>query len=206
MAGHRFNPEKAAMLLDPKRKELVDPVVIISLLHIQEGDIIADFGAGNGFFTVPIANKTKETVYAIDVQEQMLHYLKKQAQQEGVTNIEYVLGDVKNIPLKSKSIDKGLIAFVIHEVSNLDPAVEEMFRVIKPNGKLLILDWEAIESEMGPPVHERISSKKLNDYFRQKGFQPELFRFHEAIYGMLITNGKNEVNSSIFHDPKEGTS
>lgn len=66
MTGHRFRPEKAGKLLDPKRKNIVSPEQVMDVLEIKLGDIVADLGAGNGYFTVPIAQKTKAPVYAIE--------------------------------------------------------------------------------------------------------------------------------------------
>lgn len=187
MTGHRFNPEKAEKLLDPKRKELVSPEQVLSLLEIQEGEMVADLGAGNGYFTVPIAKITKETVYAVDVQPQMLDFLKEHAQKEGVTNIECITSNINDVPLNSDSVDKVLIAFVIHEIPNLDDVLNEVKRILKPNGKFLILEWEAVESEMGPPLHERIPSKNLEEYFKKREIHTELFHLNKIIYGILIT-------------------
>lgn len=89
MAGHRFHPEKAEKLLDPKRKEIIAPEQAIEILQIGIQDVIVDLGAGNGYFTVPMAKKTKEKVYAVDVQQEMLEFLKKHAEKEQVDNIEY---------------------------------------------------------------------------------------------------------------------
>lgn len=97
MVGHRFNPEKAEKLLDPKRKQYISPEKVNSFLQINKDDVIADLGAGNGFFTVPFAKETKKKVYAIDVQDDMLQLLKKHASNEKVENIEYILGDLKKL-------------------------------------------------------------------------------------------------------------
>ncbi len=59
MAGHRFHHSKAEKLLNPKRRELIAPEEVVSLLHISERDVVADLGAGNGYFTVPIAKVAK---------------------------------------------------------------------------------------------------------------------------------------------------
>lgn len=187
MTGHRFRPEKAGKLLDPKRKNIVSPEQVMDILEIKLGDIVADLGAGNGYFTVPIAQQTKELVYAIDVQSEMLELLKEHAEKEEVTGIEYILSDISNTSLRDHSVDKVLIAFVIHEVPNFDEVLQEVKRIVKPGGKLLILEWAVVESEMGPPLHERIASKDLQNQVRSKGFQSTVFQLHETIYGLLVT-------------------
>jgi len=188
LAGHLFNSEKAGRLLDPKRKEYIAPEQVMSLLKINKNDVIADLGAGNGYFTVPIAKETTTNVYAIDVQDDMLQLLKKHARHEKVDNIEYILGDVEETSLPSQSVDKGIMAFVYHEVANPDAVLREIQRILKPDGKFLIVEWEAVESEIGPPLNERIPSKKLLEYINTRFKQTDLISFHSSVYGILINN------------------
>lgn len=187
MAGHRFHPEKAEKLLDPKRKEIIAPERAIEILQIGTQDVIVDLGAGNGYFTVPMAKMTKEKVYAVDVQQEMLEFLKTHAEKEQVDNIEYILEDVSNTSLPSRLADKGLMSFVFHEVDDHDAVLAEIQRVMKPNGKFLIIEWEAVESEMGPPLHERIPSQQLLEYMKTKYQNVEFFSFHPTVYGILLT-------------------
>ncbi|MFX3624814.1 MAG: class I SAM-dependent methyltransferase [Ectobacillus sp.] len=187
MAGHRFNPEKAGRLLDPKRQQIVPSEKVIEILGVEKDDVIADLGAGNGYFTVPIAKITEVPVYAIDIEPKMLDFLQEHAQREGVTDIQYITSDITQVPLDSGAVDKALIAFVAHEVPSLDDLFAEMRRMINPGGKLLILEWEAVQSEMGPPLHERIPSQKLKELLEQKGFAVELFTISEPVYGLLVS-------------------
>ena len=64
--------------------------------------------------------------------------------------------------------------------------MDEIRRIMKPNGQFLFIEWEVINSEMGPPVHERIASSNLLAYLKTKTSQVEFIRFHPAIYGVLI--------------------
>ncbi|MEC5189302.1 class I SAM-dependent methyltransferase [Geobacillus thermodenitrificans] len=186
MTGHRFHHEHAERLLDPKRKEWIDPEKAISMLSVKPDDTIMDLGAGNGYFTIPLAQATNGNVYAVDVQPEMIELLKQRAQQLGMTNIQYQVADVVSTSLSSRSIDKGIMAFVFHEVEQKDAAIDEIRRVMKPDGTFLLIEWEAIESEMGPPLHERIPSDQLLSYMKQKAGHVELVRFHPAVYGLLI--------------------
>lgn len=186
MAGHRFHYEKAEKLLDPKRKEWISPEQVISVLSVLRDDVIADLGAGNGYFTIPLAKETNEKVHAVDVQPEMIQLLKQRAEQMAITNIEYQVADVSSTALPSHSIDKGLMAFVFHEVEPKDAVMDEIRRIMKPNGQFLFIEWEVINSEMGPPVHERIASSNLLAYLKTKTSQVEFIRFHPAIYGVLI--------------------
>jgi 2-polyprenyl-3-methyl-5-hydroxy-6-metoxy-1,4-benzoquinol methylase len=82
--GHRFNPEKASKLLDPKRKQLISVETVIRLLEIKDNDVIADLGAGNGYFSIPMAKSTDMEIYAIDIEPKMLQFLQDYADSEDV--------------------------------------------------------------------------------------------------------------------------
>ncbi|PGT80510.1 class I SAM-dependent methyltransferase [Bacillus sp. AFS040349] len=186
MAGHRFNPDKADRLLDPKRRELVAPEQVIKELKVNQENVIADLGAGNGFFTIPLARATIQRVYAVDIEEKMLNLLKENATSENIDNIQYILSDLENISLNNEVVDKVLVAFVVHEIPNLKKALSEFKRILKQNGTLLILEWEAIEMEMGPPLHERIPSERMKEILKENNLSPSIIHFSEAVYGAII--------------------
>lgn len=187
MAGHIFNPDNADRLLDPKRIERLPPEKIMDELTLSNDDIVADLGAGNGFFTLPIARKTSQTVYAVDIEPKMLALLKKRAEEDGIENIKYVTSNLEEINLPSNSINKVLVSFVIHEVPHMDKALNEIKRILKPGGKALIIEWEAKEMDMGPPLHERIPSNKLMKFIQDQGFNVTLTYLNEANYALKIT-------------------
>lgn len=116
----------------------------------------------------------------------MIELLKQRAAKLAVTNIEYRVADVASTALPSHSVDKGIMAFVFHEVEQKEAALDEIRRVMRPNGQFLLIEWETMESEMGPPLHERIPSEELFSYVKQKAGNVELVRFHPAVYGLLI--------------------
>nr|WP_285890655.1 methyltransferase domain-containing protein [Halalkalibacter oceani] len=168
--------------MSTKRKELIPPNMVIEMLDLNMKDTVADLGAGNGYFTLPIAKGVKKTVYAVDIEPKMLEMLKVNAVEEQIDNINYVVSDIENIQLDL--VNKALITFVIHEVPNLDKALCEIKRILKPGGQLLLLEWEAVETEMGPPLHERIPSQKLGELLRGNGFDIEVTHLNPAIYAI----------------------
>lgn len=187
MAGHRFNPEHVQKLHDPKRKKLLPAEEIIRNFGIGQGDKVVDLGAGSGYFTIPTAKETKDDVYAVDIEPKMLKVLKERAAAENVENIRYIVSDLENIPLENDAADKIIVAFVLHEVGNVSNALDEIKRILKPGGNVLVLEWEAVETEMGPPLTERIPSQKLVETLRQHGFETELSHPSEAYYAVVLT-------------------
>lgn len=157
----RFNPEKADKLMAEERYQLLQPEKLIRSLDIQQNDIIADLGAGTGFFTIPLAQMTTNPVYAIDIEPKMLVYLKEHALNHEITHINELESNLNTIPLADSSIDKLVAAFVLHEVADLDKTLQEIARVIKKGGKIMLVEFEATSTPTGPPVDIRIASIDL---------------------------------------------
>ncbi|WP_085524389.1 class I SAM-dependent methyltransferase [Tuberibacillus sp. Marseille-P3662] len=187
MSGHRFKPENADKLLSDDRKQRLPYDQVIDRLALDPNDVVADLGAGNGYFTIPMANHTEETVYAVDIELKMLEMLKKRAKETHVENIEYVNSDLETIPMDDHSIDKVLIAFVIHEVPSVVNTLNEIKRILKPGGTVMVIEWEAVESEDGPPLHERLASKELMKVLQDHGFQATPYQLNAINYAIEAT-------------------
>ncbi|SDQ79481.1 class I SAM-dependent methyltransferase [Virgibacillus salinus] len=184
MSDKRFNPNKADKLLSEERKESLKPNKIIDKIGIRERDRVADLGAGNGFFTIPIAERTNEVVYAVDIESQMLKLLEKRADEQQIENIQYIVSDLEGINLKDDSVNKVLVAFVIHEVESIKNALNEIKRILKPGGEIMIIEWEAIETKSGPPLNHRISSTKMMDILRNNDFKADLIPLNDTNYAV----------------------
>lgn len=187
MARHRFNPENIHKLHDPKRAKLLPQEDILRKLNIAPGDRVADLGAGSGYFTLPIAKATGTNVYAVDIELKMLDELKRRAEAANIHHIRYIVGDVEDIPLEDDVVDKVMVAFVLHEVGNLSNALKEIKRILKPGGKGLVLEWEAVKSEMGPQAARRIPSARLEETLQRHGFDTVLTHPHETYYAIELT-------------------
>jgi ubiquinone/menaquinone biosynthesis C-methylase UbiE len=185
--GHRFNPEHAAKLLSDRRREMLPPEQILAKLKIHSEHKVCDLGAGNGYFTIPIAGLTRGKVYAVDVEPKMLELLKNRANDAGIQNIEYKVADIAHTDLPDGSINRVFSSFVMHEVPDLDTVIEEVKRILDSQGQALILDWEKVESESGPPLHVRIPSEQLKEAFQAKGFKVLKEMIIPEVYALTLT-------------------
>lgn len=174
--AHRFDPKHVDKLMNPERHKLLPPSEILAPLSIQTGDVVADIGCGPGFFTLPAAEMTSGTVYGVDVEPQMLDYLTERAKESGIKNIQVVQSDAEHINLPDASADKLMYAFVLHEVGDLGQGIAEMKRLLRPGGKVLVLEWEKKETEAGPPVEERLEAAELERELQKSGFQTVIIR------------------------------
>ncbi|QHJ70170.1 class I SAM-dependent methyltransferase [Planococcus halotolerans] len=185
MDEKRFNPDEAGVLYSEERKASLPPDSIIEYLNLNMDDAIADLGAGNGYFTLPLAAKTENQVYAVDIEPRMLALLENLAEKEGMTNIRYIESDLENIQLNDCSVDKVMAAFVIHEVPDPAEAFREIKRILKPDGRFLLLEWETVETEIGPPLEDKISSADMAALLEQNGFTAEIIQLNEKNYGII---------------------
>jgi len=93
-------------------------------------------------------------------------------------NLKTVLCDKDSIPVPENSVDKILMAFVLHEVDDARAYLKMLRQILKPGGTLFIVEWSPVESPMGPPLHERLSKEDIEKYFSDAGF--ELLRFEDV--------------------------
>ncbi|WP_373895225.1 class I SAM-dependent methyltransferase [Virgibacillus natechei] len=190
MHNKRFDPKNADKLVSEERKAELQPEKIIEHLHVSEYDTVADLGAGPGLFTLALAKLTGSDVYAVDIEPEMLERLKRNAEAEDIKNIKTIESDLENINLADHSVTRVLNTFVIHEVTDINQAIDEMKRILKPGGYLLLVDWEAVETESGPPLEIRIPSKEMETLLKENGFSTELFQLDAEHYA--IRARKNE--------------
>ncbi|MFD1361065.1 class I SAM-dependent methyltransferase [Lentibacillus salinarum] len=189
MTDKRFNPRNADKLVSDERKAQLQPEKVIVHLNVSSGDTVADLGAGPGLFTIPLAKLTECDVYAVDIEPEMLERLNQNAEKENIGNIQSVVSDLENVNLPDHSVTRVLNTFVIHEVGSIDRTIEEMKRILKPGGYLLLMDWEAVDSESGPPLEIRIPSEKMESMLKEHGFETELFYSDSEHYAIKAQKG-----------------
>jgi ubiquinone/menaquinone biosynthesis C-methylase UbiE len=140
-----------------KRNEgdFCDPHKVFHQLAIKEGSKVVDLGAGTGAYTKLFANAVGSTgtVYALDVQKDILQRLKRDLDQKGYTNITYIWANVEKpegTKIASNSVDFVFISNVLFQVESVDSVLTEVYRILKPKGRVAIVDWSESFNGMGP--------------------------------------------------------
>jgi ubiquinone/menaquinone biosynthesis C-methylase UbiE len=172
MSERRFNPANRAKLDNPERRRALPPEQLLQMLNIKANEDILDLGAGTGYFTIPAAQITNGSVYALDVSPQMLEVIRDQANEQNLRNIKLVEGVIEHIPLEDNAVDHVIASFVLHEVE-LSISLGEIRRVLREGGLCFCLEWEMKEEDKGPPLDHRIHSDELKKAFVQHGFTVE---------------------------------
>jgi ubiquinone/menaquinone biosynthesis C-methylase UbiE len=152
--------------------DFLDPKSIIKRhLKPKVSMVAADFGCGSGGWAIPLARILEEgKVYAIDLLEEPLSALRSKIRTENIVNIEVVKADVEKIILRllANSTDIVLMTNLLFQAKNKEGIFAEGQRVLKPGGKLLVIDWSE-DAALGPNV--RITPVAVNELAKRFGFK-----------------------------------
>ena len=166
--GRKFFDTKRAQKLDNagRIKDLRPQELFKDVAGINTGNICVDFGSGTGIFALPMAKLagSKGKVYAIDSSVEILAYIKAK---NPPSNLVLVQSDVERTGLDSQIADICLLAFILHEVKEPARVIAEAIRLLKSNGRLVIVEWKAELDSPGPPQGKRISREQIGRWFRQ---------------------------------------
>jgi len=168
---HKFDPSQKKALDSPERLEVLDPYRILSWAGVSSGHTLADIGCGTGFFSIPASQLVQETgsVYGIDISREMLASLQIKAKRKQIKNIKIMQSQECEIPLEKRTLDFALLAFVLHEVSDRVKFLKDVAVYLKPDGRLILLEWKKKKDVEGPPFKDRISLRKML-YLAEKAY------------------------------------
>ncbi len=184
----KFDPAGKKRLDDPGRKLIMDPDKILPQLDILKGQLVADIGAGTGYFSVPFADFVGPSgkVYAIDISQSMLDSLLEKAEARGIRNIVPVLSEEDTIPIDDGIVDMAFMSMVLHELDG-DGTLQEVRRILRPGGRLAVLDWRKKETEDGPPLWHRLSQEEAIEKCEKAGFAfSKIFDTSPGMYGLVF--------------------
>lgn len=172
---HRFPAERCHVLKDEERRRWLPPEPVLQAAGIPAGVTVIDVGAGTGFWTGPLSKAVGPSgkVIAADVEPVMLDELRALAQAEGLTNVEVVQSEEFRIPLDDHVADAVVLGFVLHEPSNPPALLHEVTRLLRPGGRILVIDWHKRPMEKGPPIEHRLSEEETREMLRSEEFAVE---------------------------------
>ena len=152
-----------------------DPTKNIDQCGIQAGMEISDFGAGSGFYTIAAAKALMSTgrVYAVDAQKDLLTKLKNNAVREGLYNVEVIWGDIEKnngTKLRGETIDLVFICNVLFQVGDKAGVIAEIKRILKPAGRMLVVDWTDSFGGIGPKPEMIVPKNIVMDMCEHAGF------------------------------------
>ena len=145
---------------DPERDAWQKPHAVIEALALKPNAVVADLGAGTGYFAMRLAHMvSKGRVYGVDLEPKMVKYLAERAKKEGLKNLSAVQGTPSDAKLPAK-VDLVLLVDVYHHIDAREAYFGKLAAALKPGGRVAIIDFNA-SSKVGPPVRERMTAEQV---------------------------------------------
>jgi ubiquinone/menaquinone biosynthesis C-methylase UbiE len=154
---------------DPKRDAWQKPHEVIQALALKPDAIVADIGAGTGYFAVRLAHMVPDgRVYAVDTEPDMVKHLAERAKANGVNNLTAVAGKADDARLPEKA-DVLLLVDVYHHIDKREAYFRKLGDALKPAGRVAIIDFTP-EAAMGPPKAARVAAARVKAELKAAGY------------------------------------
>lgn len=160
-------------LEDPKRDAYQKPHEVIMALGLRAGEIIADIGAGSGYFTFRLAHEVGEKgrVYAVDVSPDMIVHINRRIRELKVSNVVSVLAEPDDPLLGDRSVDRFFFCDSWHHIENQTQYLSVMKRMLKPKGEVVMIDFHKKDLPVGPPLQMKIAREDVIEQLESNGFR-----------------------------------
>lgn len=150
------------MLQDDDRRRFMPPDRVVLLSGARAGETVVDLGAGTGFLTQSLIEAVGPAgrVIAVDVEPVMLDEIRTLVDRRDLRGVDIVLAEESSVPLPSATADLIVILCVLHEPPEPMPFLREVVRLLKPEGRVLVIDWHDRPTDGGPPLEYRVSEEE----------------------------------------------
>ena len=140
----------------PDREEEERPSLVMENLELEADDVVADIGAGSGYFTflmAPLVPKGK--VLAVDIQPEMLKFIEGKKKLKRQPNVDPILGTIEDVNLPENSVDLAILVDAYHEFSHPREMGESIVEGLKPGGRLVLLEYRGEDPSVPiKPLHK----------------------------------------------------
>ncbi len=171
MHEEAWTRERAEAVLDaPERRQTQDPFALWRRAGLFAGAVVVDVGAGSGYFAFPAAELVGRggRVYAVDVSAELVDLLRERSRQRDAANVLPLRSTPDHIPLGDRLADFVLLANVLHGVP--PSTLVEVRRILKPDGRLVNVDWKKEPTPGGPPAEARLTPQEAEAALVRHGF------------------------------------
>ncbi len=145
-----------------------------TLLTLMPPMVVADLGAGEGTFSQLLARRSKKVI-AVDNSEKMVEYGRELAAKHGVKNLEYRKGDLEAVPIRDATVDLAFFSQALHHAQHPERAVAEAWRILKPGGRIVVLDLLRHSYEEARELYADLwlgfTEVEVTRFLRQAGFK-----------------------------------
>lgn len=154
------------------RQQEENTALSIGKLPINAASIVADIGAGTGYYTFRIAKKVPQgKVYAVEVQDEFIQYLNQKKKELGQQNVQVIKGTATSPNLPDASVDLAIMVDVYHELLYPHEVLQALHKTLKPGGKLLLLEYRAEDPTIEIKELHKLSVAQANKELAANGFK-----------------------------------
>jgi ubiquinone/menaquinone biosynthesis C-methylase UbiE len=173
--AHRLHGDPAAYIAaldDPKRDAYQKPHEVVQALAIKDGELIADIGAGSGYFTLRLAQHVGDSgrIYAVDVNPDMVRHLHRRVRDMRLLNVSPILAPPDD-PLLPQPVDRFVVVDVWHHIEDQAAYLALMKKNLKPGGQVVMIDFHKRPLPVGPPEAMKIAREDLLAQMKTHGFE-----------------------------------
>ena len=156
--------------------DLIDSAKVLAMMDVKPGSTFLDLACGIGNYSIAVAKNMagKGVVYAIDLWREGIEALARKIETQGIKIIKPMVADIREkLPFEENFIDACLLATVLHDLPKSDrmAVLKEVARVVKPGGKVNILEFKKIDKGPGPPVGIRMVEEDVENLVAPYGFR-----------------------------------
>ena len=167
--GHRIQGRSTESFLDARD--------VISRLNLKGNEVFMDAGCGDGHVSMEAYDMLgkEATIYSVDVYGPSIEDMEKEVEEKGIKNIIPIQSNIaERIALEDDTVDICLLINVFHHfvaMEENDEAIEELKRIIKPGGKIAVMDYKKMDTGYGPPLRVKSSHEELEEMFAKHGLK-----------------------------------
>jgi len=171
-----YNQNNADIINEVGSGGFMNPDAIIKEINIKSGMLVADFGCGAGYFSIPVAKLVTNSgkVYAVDVLSSSLELVSSKTKLYGLLNVETIRGNVEVIggsKIQDDSVDIVILANILFQCNDYNSLLGESKRILKDDGVIVIIDWIPDKVPIGPRFEHCVSQEDLKKISIQNGLK-----------------------------------
>lgn len=172
-----------------------DPIKNLKQFGLRENMVVADLGAGTGFYSIAAAKMVPNgKVYSVEIQKDFLNTIRNKAAELNLNNLECFLGDVEKkggSKIGDEIVDAVLVSNILFQIENKDRFIDEIKRILKKGGAVLVIDWNKEKDSFGSKFDSNMSKEDVIKIFQAKGLKLEReIDAGDHHYGIILTKKK----------------